>query len=258
MQLQQILLPYRESHRAINNPELTRDAQYLEKPSLDLVLEKGTLSPEEKMLHVEAVLLAEWEFSGSWKRYLDSPLIAHIDAALRLRALDYNAVVGIKKAGVPYADIFRIAGYPVFGIEYSHHKRKLKEPTIDEESLKELEGKIVLLTDVDFVTGKTLTTVYEFLKSRGINVGGAYIGLSEWPGVDSKNFSIGENTIDFEKFWQGNQNGLSWLRSRVPHNRKIIPRDLRIFGANSNLANKEKFAATAARRIAKFLLKKNE
>ena len=107
-----------------------------------------------------------------------SPLIAHVDAALQLKE-NYDAVVGVREVGLPYAKIFEMVGFPVFDVDYSHHKRDMKEPKIDVEHLQRLrDKKAVLLTDIDFVTGKTLREVTRYLRENGVNVGGAYIGLS--------------------------------------------------------------------------------
>ena len=124
-------------HTPIENPELTEEAKGHES-DLTSVIAKGKLSPHEKMLHVESALLSAWEFSEDWKRYLDSPLISHIDAALRLKS-EYDAVVGIKNAGIAYTKLFEMAGFPTFEIDYSHYKRKMDSPKMDESHLEAIK-----------------------------------------------------------------------------------------------------------------------
>jgi len=197
-------------HTPIRNPEITKEAEGME-GNLDEVLSRGKLSPHDKMLNTEAFLLSKWEAGEQWKNYLDSPLIAHVDAALQLRQ-NYDAVVGIKEAGIPYAKIFEMVGFPIFDIDYSHQKRNMTEPRMEDEQIKQLRDKqAVLLTDIDFVTGKTLREVTRYLRENGVNVSGAYIGLSRWPGMKSGGFSIGDDTVNFDTFWKGRTFGLSKL-----------------------------------------------
>jgi hypothetical protein len=239
-------------HSPIENPELTEEAEDHES-DMERVLSKGKLSPYEKMLHVESALLSNWEFGDDWRTYLDSPLLAHVDAALRLKK-DYDAVVGIEEAGIPYAKIFEMVGFPIYEIDFSHHKRDMETPEIDESQLNSLKDGRVLLADIDFVSGKTLREVHKFLKGKGINVDGAYIGLSQWPGMDSEEFGISENTVDFDTFWKGKTTGLSEIRSSIPYKRCLIPEDFMLFSSNPTLPEKENYGSVAARRIARYFI----
>ena len=239
-------------HSPIENPELTGEAEDHES-DMGRVLSKGKLSPYEKMLHVESALLSNWEFGEDWRTYLDSPLLAHADAALRLKK-DYDKVVAIKDAGVPYAKIFEMMGFPVYEIDYSHHKRDMETPEIDESQLDSLTNGRVLLTDVYFVSGKTLRRVHQFLREGGVNVDGAYIGLSQWPGMDVEGFGIGEDSVNFDTFWKGRTTGLSEIRSSIPYKKGLIPQDLNLFTSNPTLPEKENNGSVAARRIARYIL----
>ena len=245
-----------EPHSPITNPKLTKKAEGIE-ADLARVLSRGQLSQYEKMLNTEAFLLSQWKARNQWKRYLDSPLISHVDAALQLRQ-DYDAVVGIKDAGIPYAQIFEMIGFPIFDVDYSHHKRDMKEPQMDDEQIKQLrEKQSVLLTDIDLVTGKTLREVTKYLRENSVKVGGAYIGLSRWPGMESEGFSIGDDTVNFDTFWKGRNSGLSTIRSRVPYKKGLIPQDLALYTSNPTLEKNELKGSAAARRIARYIKEQN-
>lgn len=238
-------------HSPIRNPEITREADGIE-GDLAIVLSKGKLSQHDKMLNTEAFLLSQWKAREQWEIYLDSPLISHVDAALQLRQ-NYDAVVGIKNAGVPYAQIFEIVGFPVFDVDYSHHKRDMEEPVMDCKQVKQLRDKqSVLLTDIDLVTGKTLREVAKYLRENGVKVDGAYIGLSRWSGMESEEFSIGDDTVNFDTFWKGRTSGLSTIRSRLPYRKGLIPQDLALYTSNPTLEDNELRGSAAARRIAKY------
>lgn len=238
-------------HTPIRNPEITEEAKGMES-NLDKVLARGQLSRHDKMLHTEAFLLSHWEDGEQWKKYLDSPLIAHVDAALQLRQ-NYDAVVGIREAGIPYTKIFGMVGFPTFDIDYSHHKRDMKEPRMDDEQIKQLRDKqAVLVADIDFVTGKTLREVIKFLRENGVNVNGAYIGLSRWPGMESQGFSVSDDTVNFDTFWKGKTSGLSRVRSRIPYKRELIPEDLALYTSNPALEDNELRGSAAAIRVAKY------
>lgn len=241
-------------HSPIKTPELTKEAESHES-YLNLVILNGKLSPYEKMLHVESRLLSEWGFRD-WKSYLDSPLISHMDAALKLKK-EYDLVVGIKNAGIPYAKIFEMAGLPVVEIDYSHHKRNMDSPTIDESQLQLIQNSKVLLIDIDMVTGKTLRKVQEYLIKNGADVRGAYLGLSQWKGIKSEEFGISEDTVKFKTFWKGKKTGLTELRIKTPYKRKLIPETLNLYSSNPCLPENEKFGSAAARRIARYLLGQN-
>ena len=243
-------------HSPLENPELTEEAEGLT-GTLDNILTRGKLSLREKMLQTEALLLSKWRYAQEWKDYLDSPLITHADAAMSLKN-SYDAVVGIQKAGIAYAKIFELMGFPVYDIDFSHHKRNMEKPVMDQKQIAELKGKRnVLLTDIDFVTGRTLREVTNYLRERGINVTGAYIGLSKWQGLESNNHYIGDDTVNFETFWKtcGNTRQIMDI---LPYKKKIIPHDLRIYTSNKadpNLNCYEMMSSGKAVRIAKYIKK---
>ncbi|MEM4318502.1 MAG: phosphoribosyltransferase [Candidatus Pacearchaeota archaeon] len=248
-----------QPHSPIRNPEITEEAARIEGDlaSLAKVLLKEELSPHDRILHTEAFLLSQWKAREQWKRYLDSPLISHVDAALQLRQ-NYDAVVGIKNAGIPYAQIFEMVGFPIFEIDYSHRKRDMKEPQIDDEKVKQLrDKKSVLLTDIDFVTGKALREVTRYLREKDVKVNGAYIGLFRWPGMKSEKseeFFIGNDTVNFDTFWKGRTSGLSTIRSTLPYKKGLIPSDVALYTSNPFLEEDELKGSAAARRIAKYFL----
>lgn len=246
-------------HSPIENPALTGEAEGVE-GDLEAILAFGKISPHEKMLHAEALLLSKWEFKERWERCLDSPLIAHADAALALKG-DYDGVVGIKDAGIPYAKIFEMMGFPVFEIDYSHRKRNMEKPVIDNYQLSQLkERKSVLLADIDFVSGRTLREVTKYLRENGVMVKAAYIGLYKWPGIDGKEFSVGKDTINFDKFWMGKVGGLcynkffnisSGKKTKI-YDKELIPSDLRLYSPNPYIENNETLGSAAARKIARY------
>lgn len=185
--------------------------------------------------------------------YLDSPLIAHADAALSLRDM-YDSVVSIQGAGEPYGDIFKIMGYEVFPIDFSHHKRNMNEPQISKDALKRLqEKKKTLLVDIDILTGKTTKKVQEFLTNKGINSDGIYLGLSRWPGLEETKPSIGEDSVNFNRFWKQCGN-LRILSSKFPYNSEIISPKIKVFTSSGNIEKSDEKAYTSARRVAKYLI----
>lgn len=249
LRLEQKLLP--RPHSPIKNPEITKEAKRIE-GNLDDVLCKGRLSPYDKMLHTEAYLLSRWAYKDEYDQYLDSPLIAHVDAALRLRDF-YDCVVAIQNAGLPYAKIFEMVGYDAFEVDYSHHKRKMRKPRIKNEHIDMLrDKKSILLTDIDFVTGKTLRVVTNYLRENSVNVKGAYIGLSRWRGLDTGEFFIGARRVNFETFWKCKTTGLSFLGSRLPYRMGLIPNDLRAYAPNPSLEDKIAKGSAIAREIATY------
>lgn len=241
-------------HSPIRNPCLTGQAKDLE-GNLDDILEKRKLSNYEKMLQIESILLSKGEFKDSWRDYLDATFMAHSDAALQLRNR-YDAVVGIKSAGVYYAKIFEMMGFPMFEIDYSHHRRKMDKPIIEENQIRELkQKKNVLVTNIDFITGKTLTEVAKYLREKEVNVNGAYIGLSRWPGMDSNDFFINNDKVNFKTFWKSisSCSGLKMLRNEIPYEKGIRPKYLRLYSVNSSLEKNEKSGVLVARKVAKYL-----
>lgn len=241
-------------HSPINTPKITEEASRI-KSDLAKVLSRGQISLHDKMLNAEAFLLSQWKARHQWKEYLDSPLISHVDAGLQLRQ-NYDAIVGIRNAGIPYAQIFEMIGFPIFDVDYSHYKKDMKELKIDGEQIKQLRAKqSVLLTDIDFVTGKTLREVTRYLRGNGVKVNGAYIGLSRWPGIDgieSKEFSICVDTVNFDTFWKGRTSGLSTIRSTIPYRKGLIPQDLALYTSNPILGENELRGSTAAKRVAQY------
>lgn len=247
-------------HSPIKNPRLTKRAEDKmydttnSRDMIDRILSKtGVVKNKNKMLMIEALLLSLWDNRDEWKQYLDSPLIAHVDAALSLKNnCKYDAVVGVKDAGIPYANIFKIIGMPSFEIDYSHHKRGMEKPEIEQDTLKSLKDKKrVLIADVDMVTGKTLRTVAEFLRANGINVSGAYIGLYRWPGIKTEKSYIGADTVDFEKVWSKDRGGLSHSH-KILYKKGMIPSYLHLCTSNRHLDKNEMHGAAAARRIADY------
>ncbi|MBS3080547.1 hypothetical protein J4221_03685 [Candidatus Pacearchaeota archaeon] len=227
-------------HFPIRNPEITENAKD-STWNLKKVLETGTLSPYQKMLNVESALLDRWKFKDSWRAYLDLPLYVHAAATLTLKELGFDGVIGIESAGIPYADFFRMIGVDTFSIAFSHHKRKMFKPDINKDDLEKLKYKDkLLLTDIDVVTGKTLTSVYKFLRENNINVEGAYIGLIEWPGIkDLEVPHLGKDTINFRSLWRGCGRTRQLKDTRknlpIPYRIGIIPQEMKLFNPNPRL-----------------------
>ncbi len=244
----------RTPHSPITNPDLTARA-YGKSGNIEEVLEDGRLDQYGKMLATEAVLLGAWQYSDKWTDYLDTPLIVHADAALSLQGL-YDGVVGIREAGLPYADIFRIMGFETFEIDHSHWKRKMSQPVIEKEELEKLrEKRAVLLVDIDFVTGRTIREVAGYLDSNRVNVGGAYIGLNRWPGLKVEGPSISEDTVNFGGFWMSSTGGLVCIRSKKPYKLGIVPEEIRLFSANPKAEKYFVYGSAVARRVARQLKK---
>lgn len=245
-------------HSPIENPSITIEAENIH-GNLDDILAKGKISQYEKMVSIESLLLQRWKYAKIWRDYLDSPLIAHASAVLSLKD-KYDAVVGIKDAGIPYATIFEMFEFPIFEIDYSHHKRNMDKPLIKEEDMKELKRKkSVLITDIDIVTGKTLREVTGYLRENQVNICGAYIGLFKWPGIKSDSFFIGEDTTDFERFWKGRQFDLSHCRFKdALCEIGFLPSRLNLYTSNRIIGEKEIMGCATARKIAKYFKNKNE
>ncbi len=233
-------------HHAMSNPDLT------------LYVEDTPRCPSESsVVSTERTLLELWKHVNetSWEDYIDTPLIAHGDAALRLKdSAGYDAVVGIKEGGVPYARFFGIFGIFQTEIDFSHRKRSMTEPIIEQEQIASLQGcNKVLLTDVDFVTGKTLRVVTDYLRERNVNVAGAYIGLTSWPGTGSEDFAIGSDSVDFDRFWKCRTNGLSHLRSTMPYRKGILPPDLQVYAANRWFESNKWIMSPVASNVKRYL-----
>ena len=71
-------------------------------------------------------------------------------------------------------------GYECAEIDYSHHKRKMENPEMEDGFVKILSGRKPIAIDVDFITGITLGKVFFYLSERKIKLEGAYMGLSDW------------------------------------------------------------------------------
>ena len=196
-----------------------------------------------------------WASEKNAYKYLDASLIAHADAALSVQEWGYDAAVAIKDAGVPYGEIFEIMGMPIYSIDYSHHRRNMKEPQIESDDLQDLLDKQnVLLIDVDMVTGKTVRDVASFLRDKGVNVWGCYLGLSEWPGMDGEGFRLGKKELNFNTFWNRNSKyGVATLKSGLPYKQKLIPNDLELIGVNSKLKANGRYMPKIARRVLTYL-----
>ncbi len=243
-------------HSPIENPDLTFEAEN-SKGNLDKILKNEELSPHERMVNAESILLSKWKYAGEWKQYLDSPLIAHGLAALTLKN-KYDAVVGIREAGLPYSSIFEIFGFPAFEIDYSCHRRGVEKPVVSDSDLESLKHKkSVLITDIDIITGKTLREVTNYLREKSVNVCGAYIGLSEWPGMETEGFSIGSDTVNFRAFWKGRDSEFLYARhNKILCEAEFIPSNLELYTSNKVFGENSVKGSMASRRIARYL--KNE
>jgi adenine/guanine phosphoribosyltransferase-like PRPP-binding protein len=242
-----------KEHKPIDNPDFTEEAESYEPNFENQLSEK--ISLKDKNLHLESYLLSEWKYGNQWQKCLDSPLICHMDAALTLKKT-YDAVVGIRSAGVYYSYILKMAGFPVYFVNYSIYKKKMEEPKISKLTLKKLkEYKSVLIVDVDFITGKTITGVYNFLRQNDVNADGAYFGLSKWIGreEDDFEFRLGGNTVDFDCFWNKCNIGLSAIVSDEPYTTKTIPDDLMLYTPNRRLVNNETAFNNACERIFNYI-----
>ncbi|MDP3882169.1 MAG: phosphoribosyltransferase [Nanoarchaeota archaeon] len=235
-------------HFPISNPQLTRDASEA-KGNIFAAFEQG--DSYDRVLRVEAALLDKWKWGERWEDYLDSPLLAHADAALSLRGM-YDAVVGVEKGGIPFSDIFEMLGFPVAKIEYSHYKRKMERPSMAESELDKLKKKkSILVVDVDVVTGQTIRAVKDYLLQHNINLNAAYTGLSAWPGIETEEPFIGEDKVNFKAFWK-QCGSLRQLKSQYPYKKEIIPAGLRVFTSNGRIVSNEEKAIRAARRIGEY------
>ncbi|MBW2967412.1 phosphoribosyltransferase [Candidatus Woesearchaeota archaeon] len=250
----------RKPSRGIDNPALTEEAaESFEDTSIDSVLsdvlESGRLTAEDKMLITEAKLLEDWEDADEWRQYLDTPLIAHCDAALSLQKMGFDAAIGIERKGMPYAHIFEMMGWDIGSVYYSHHREDMIAPLMEPPDAElAREKQKVLLVENDFITGKTIRTVYDHLRRMGINVQGVYCGLTKWPGKKYDVPHVSSDTVDFDKFWRKPPAGLTEMKDQMPYRLMIIPHGLRVFAPNSRLADKPNLGQGAARRIVKYLL----
>ncbi len=248
----QLQVPVYTPHSPIENPSLTEESQLLI-GSLEDVLRKGECRPGDKMRVVEKKLLDLWEFRDRWTDYLDAPLLAHAYAALKLGE-KFDAVVGIKAAGIPYASFFQRMDFPFYSLDFSHHKRKMKEPVLNSDSLSYLkEHKNVLLVDIDLVTGRTLKTVSEYLTNLGVKVGGAYLGLSRWPGMELEEPHLGIENTSFRALWKS-CGLMRYMNTRLVEKKGITLPLLEISGPNPQIGVSEKLGSLAAREVAAYLL----
>ncbi|OGJ13088.1 hypothetical protein A3K82_03560 [Candidatus Pacearchaeota archaeon RBG_19FT_COMBO_34_9] len=192
---------------------------------------------EKKKEELKNLLLSKW--GGNCKifcyhrnddnfEYDDSyKIILHTDAALQLKEKGYEAVVGIKTAGIPYAKMFEMVGYSYSEIDYSYHKRKMEKPIMDDEEMLKIKGKRVILSDVDFIGGITLERVIEFLRDGNVNVVGAYIGNDSWTTQPIINK---EKWIEESKsYWKTEKRGLRRLNNKFLYNEKKVPSDFEIY-----------------------------
>ncbi|MEK6894369.1 MAG: phosphoribosyltransferase [Nanoarchaeota archaeon] len=217
------------THSPIRNPELTRMAQRRD---------YGSRPTDEVDTEIELLQ----RFKHDWKGYLDAPLIVHADAALTLKRKGYDGVVSVMAAGVPYGDIFEIMGYNHSKIDYSHHKRKMDVPIIEQTDLEALrEMNKVVVADIDMVSGKTARVVTDYLRENGVNVGGVYLGLSRWPGIKMKEPQLGRGKFNSNKIWNESDNGLSEMETSIPGIEEIIPPQVEVFRPNPKLWCKRSF-----------------
>lgn len=245
----------RRPHNYIENHWLTELAarqEYGPQPSLDDVLNASFL-PAQRMVMMEQILLRKWRgsFRGRhWEDYFDSSLTAHADAALSL-SWQYDAVVGIGRAAIPYTEIFRWLSFPIFYVDYSHRNGNLSHPVLSEDEIEELRGeKMVLLVNSDLRTGKTLTDVACYLGDHCIKVGGAYIGLSCWPGRYSTNFST---------FWK-RCGSTRQIFKRFPHRFRpqLIPSNLRLYTSVLTMPDDKYRRLTSVLRVARHLREREQ
>ena len=240
-----------EPHSPIDNPQLTKEAENVV-GSIDDILVSGKLTPYEKMVQTESILLDKWEYKKDWKNYLDQPVLAHVNAVLNLKEI-YQAFVGIMEAGIPYLSIFKMFNCPVYCIDFSHYKRNMDVPLIEADQLLELRHRDVLLVDIDLVTGKTLDKVTDYLRSNAVNVKGAYIGLSRWAGIESDDPHIGEDLVDFDKFWK-RCGELYLIKNKERYIRLgVLPKDFEVYTSNLAVEKNERVGSKAAAKFAEYL-----
>ena len=240
-------------HFAMENPSLTIHAEAEEKP-LPKPLQKilgVNLDATKRMAQMEKYLLDRWAYREAWKDYLDAPLVAHADAAVQLKDR-CDAVIGIEGAGKPYSSLFTLLGKPSLDIDYSHYKRNMTAPAIYAPQLEWLRSKgKIILADIDFVSGKTLRTVTEHLRQARVEVVGAYIGITRWPG---NTYGIGESGgTDFTEFWSKSRTGLAQCTSTDPRLKEILPPNFTVYGPNKAVGLDTKLGSAAARRVAREL-----
>jgi hypothetical protein len=183
-------------------------------------------------------LLSGEEFDQHLFDSYSPKVVLHADAALKLKTEGCQVVIGVKNGGLRYSKVFEMMGYEQSEIDYSHHKRKMQEPLIEDEELEKLRGKKVILTDNDFVTGITLQRIVEYLREREVNVGAAYMGLDCWPGIED---------ICNSGFWITGKNGLRELNEDLE---KRFFNGLKIYTSTEKVRTRE-----AKKRVLNYLLK---
>jgi len=184
---------------------------------------------------LKSLLLSKWD--GNPEIFMDynefgaydcsSEIILHADAILQLKEKGYEAVVGIKTAGISYAKMFEMMGYSYSEIDYSFHKRKMEKPIMEEEEILKLTNKKVILAEIDFITGITLERVIKFLRDRKINVTGAYMGNDSWFGRPYKNEI--EWIEESKLYWKSGKKGLRKLNNKFLYENERIPNDFEIY-----------------------------
>jgi orotate phosphoribosyltransferase-like protein len=193
---------------------------------------------------LERNLICKWGYNPQAGYHLDSSIINYCDAALQIKEKGYEAVTGIKNAGIPCARLFEMMGYVYSEIDFSHRKREMKEPEIDEEEIQKIIGKKVILTDIDLVTGKTLQKVTEYLRSRNVDVRGAFMELEDWPGR-SEDFGF------YEDFWITEKDGLRRLNPEKIR-KVLVPEDFQIYTSTKRGRTDEKI-----KRVSEYVKKSN-
>lgn len=142
-----------------------------------------------------------------------------VDTALQLKQKGYSAVIAIKNAGISAAEIFRQTCYDYFEIDYSHYKRSMVNPEMEEKDLNKLKGQNVVLADIDFVSGNTLRTCKEYLNMKDINNLVAYIAGDQW-----------RNETDvYLEDWEINNNGLRTFKENEKYSVRRLPDNLKIY-----------------------------
>lgn len=131
-------------------------------------------------------------------------------------------------------------GYAYSEIDYSHHKRKMQEPVMNDEDMEKIKDKRVILSDIDFDTGNSLQKVIDHLRIRNIDVTGAYIGSEDWPALGDFGMYYG--------FWMTERKGLRKLGDDFLYREGKVPSDFEIFTSTESNRISE-----AIRRVSEYI-----
>jgi hypothetical protein len=182
-----------------------------------------------------------------WKR-TNLDIISNCDAALQLKEKGYEAVCAIKRGGILWGRLFERMGYTYSEINYSLHKKSMKEPNIEEEDLQKLIGKKVIIAESDFYTGRTIKGVIYFLRDRGINIAGGYIGLPGQPGLIWDSSRKNEYAKEVNSYWKNEKNGSMKLSNGFIYTNTGISKDFEIYTYTN-----PKHIYKAVKRVSKYL-----